>query len=72
MRPKISFTLALALSLVLSPSPSPLTPQVYPKIQNLAEVLRGQGKYDEAERWFRRALDIVESTFGLAHEGTLG
>jgi tetratricopeptide (TPR) repeat protein len=36
-------------------------------LSSLAEVCRFQGKYDDAEQLYRRALTIQEKSFGAGH-----
>ena len=40
-------------------------------ISNLVTVLERQGKYEEAEAMYRRALEGYEEVLGLEHVGTL-
>jgi tetratricopeptide (TPR) repeat protein len=39
-------------------------------LNNLAEIYRAQGKYDDAEQLFKRALAIQEKAFGPDHPDT--
>jgi tetratricopeptide (TPR) repeat protein len=40
-------------------------------VNNLAELLRSQGKYEEAEPLYQRALAGCEEALGPAHPSTL-
>jgi hypothetical protein len=40
-------------------------------MNNLVEVLRSQGNYDEAETIHRRALEVREKVLGTEHPDTL-
>jgi tetratricopeptide (TPR) repeat protein len=45
-------------------------PDVATDLNNLAELLREQGKYSEAEPLYRRALEIREAQLGINHPST--
>ncbi len=46
-------------------------PDTLGSINNLAEVLSRQGKYDEAEEMHRQALALKETVLGKEHPSTL-
>ena len=50
----------------------PAHPSTLATVYNLAILLREQGKYDEAEPLYRRALAGKEEALGPAHPDTLG
>jgi hypothetical protein len=45
-------------------------PSVATNLNNLAGLLKDQGKYAEAEPLFRRALEIYETQLGENHPST--
>ena len=45
--------------------------EVSESLTDLADVLRAQGKQDEAEPLYARALDIQERRLGATHPGTI-
>ena len=46
-------------------------PQTLTSMNNLAEVLSSQGKYEAAEAMHRRTLELSEKVLGLEHPHTL-
>ena len=46
-------------------------PSTLTSMNNLAEVLRGQGNYEEAERIHRQALALTEKVLGMEYPDTL-
>jgi tetratricopeptide (TPR) repeat protein len=42
-------------------------PSTLSSMNNLPLVLRSQGKYEEAERMYRRALELSEEVLGQKH-----
>jgi tetratricopeptide (TPR) repeat protein len=49
----------------------PRHPETLGTVQNLAIVYRNQGRYEEAERLYRRALEGREEKLGPKHPDTL-
>ena len=49
----------------------PEHPTTLTSMDNLAEVLRNQGKYEAAEKMHRRTLELCEKVLGLEHPTTL-
>jgi len=47
-------------------------PDTLARLNNLASVLRAQGKYEEAENLRRRDLEGREKVLGMEHPSTLG
>ena len=48
-----------------------ITPSVAVWYNNLASLLEDRGKYAEAEPLYRRAFEILQSSFGPEHPKTL-
>jgi tetratricopeptide (TPR) repeat protein len=46
-------------------------PEVAIRYNNLAGLLRAQGKYDQAEPLYRRAIEIFQTKLGLDHPDTV-
>ncbi|ORY56847.1 uncharacterized protein BCR38DRAFT_490295 [Pseudomassariella vexata] len=46
-------------------------PDILHSINNLANILDSQGKYEEAERKYRQTLELREKVLGREHPGTL-
>ncbi len=48
----------------------PEHPKLATRLNNLAELYRKQGKYEQAEPLYQRALAIYKKTFGPHHPST--
>jgi tetratricopeptide (TPR) repeat protein len=48
----------------------PNHPKVATCLHNLAELCKNQGRYNEAESLYQRALTICERTLGSVHQAT--
>ncbi|MFN5613840.1 MAG: tetratricopeptide repeat protein, partial [Pseudanabaena sp.] len=46
-------------------------PDVANSLNNLAELYRAQGKYNEAEPFYLRAIQILEKALGSEHPNTV-